>query len=63
LKAYKDKLHENKVKVYVRRGGPNYKEGLENIRRATEEIGIPVEVFGPETHMTRIVSMALKGGN
>ena len=63
LVAYKDKLHENKVKVYVRRGGPNYKEGLENIRRATEEIGIPVEVFGPETHMTRIVSMALKGGS
>jgi len=63
LKAYKDKLHENKVKVYVRRGGPNYKEGLENIHRAVEEIGIPVEVFGPETHMTRIVSMALKGGN
>jgi len=63
LKAYKDKLHENKVKIYVRRGGPNYKEGLENIRRACEEIGIPVEVYGPETHMTRIVSMALKGGN
>ncbi len=63
LKAYKDKLHENKVKIFVRRGGPNYKEGLENIRRACEEIGIPVEVFGPETHMTRIVSMALKGGN
>ena len=63
LKSYKDKLHENKVKIYVRRGGPNYKEGLENIRRACEEIGIPVEVYGPETHMTRIVSMALKGGN
>ncbi len=63
LVAYKDKLHENKVKIYVRRGGPNYKEGLENIRRACEDIGIPVEVFGPETHMTRIVSMALKGGN
>jgi len=33
------------------------------MRRVGEEIGIPVEVFGPETHMTRIVSMALKGGN
>ena len=63
LKSYKDKLHENKVKIYVRRGGPNYKEGLENIRRVGEEIGIPIEVYGPETHMTRIVSMALKGGN
>ncbi|MFC2106360.1 ATP citrate lyase citrate-binding domain-containing protein [Candidatus Bipolaricaulota bacterium] len=63
LKSYKDKLHENKVKIYVRRGGPNYKEGLENMRRVGEEIGIPIEVYGPETHMTRIVSMALQGGN
>ena len=63
LKAYKDKLQENKVKIYVRRGGPNYKEGLENMRRVGEEIGVPVEVHGPETHMTRIVSMALSGGN
>jgi len=62
LKAYKDKLQQNKVKIYVRRGGPNYVEGLENMRRVGEEIGIPVEVYGPETHMTRIVSMALSGG-
>jgi ATP-citrate lyase beta-subunit len=62
LKAYKDKLQENKVKIYVRRGGPNYVEGLENMRRVGEEIGVPIEVYGPETHMTRIVSMALAGG-
>jgi len=63
LKGYAGKLKENKVKIYVRRGGPNYVEGLENMRRVGEEIGIPIEVFGPETHMTRIVSMALSGGN
>ena len=62
LKGYKDKLQQNKVKIYVRRGGPNFKEGLENMRRVGEEIGVPVEVYGPETHMTRIVSMALSGG-
>jgi len=62
LKAYKEKLQENKVKIYVRRGGPNYVEGLENMRRVGEEIGVPIEVYGPETHMTRIVSMALTGG-
>jgi ATP-citrate lyase beta-subunit len=62
LKAYKDKLQANKVKIYVRRGGPNYIEGLENMRRVGKEIGVPVEVYGPETHMTRIVSMALQGG-
>jgi len=62
LKAYKDKLQANKVKIFVRRGGPNYVEGLENMRRVGQEIGVPIEVYGPETHMTRIVSMALTGG-
>ena len=63
LEAYAEKLQQNKVKIFVRRGGPNYVEGLENMRRVGERIGVPVEVFGPETHMTRIVSMALEGGN
>jgi len=52
------------VKIYVRRGGPNYKEGLKNMKDMGKRIGIPIEVYGPETHMTKIVSMALgtKGG-
>lgn len=62
LEQYKDKLQKNKVKIYVRRGGPNYKEGLEKMRKAGERIGVPVEVYGPETHMTAVVSMALEGG-
>jgi len=62
LKEYKDKLRENKVKIYVRRGGPNYKEGLKRMRELGDELGVPIEVYGPETHMTKIVSMALKGG-
>ncbi|MBC7170059.1 ATPase [Candidatus Bipolaricaulota bacterium] len=60
LEEYKDKLRKNHVKIYVRRGGPNYKEGLENMRRLGERIGVPLEVYGPETHMTRIVSLALE---
>lgn len=62
LEDYKEKLHENNVKIYVRRGGPNYKEGLENMRHLGERIAIPLQVFGPETHMTRIVSLALEEG-
>jgi ATP citrate (pro-S)-lyase len=62
LKEYKDKLRENKVKIYVRRGGPNYKEGLRIMRELGEQLGVPIEVYGPETHMTKIVSLALKGG-
>jgi len=62
LREYKQKLKDNKVKIYVRRGGPNYKEGLKIMRELGSELGVPIEVYGPETHMTKIVSMALKGG-
>lgn len=61
LKEQKKKLKEHKIKIYVRRGGPNYQEGLRMMRELGSEIGVPIEVFGPETHMTKIVSMALKG--
>jgi len=61
LREYKDKLQQNNVKIYVRRGGPNYLEGLAMMRRLGEELGVPIEVYGPELHMTRIVSMALEG--
>ena len=60
LKEYQKKLVEGKVKIYVRRGGPNYKEGLANMRKLGETLGVPIEVYGPETHMTAVVSMALK---
>jgi len=62
LREYKKKLQDNKVKIYVRRGGPNYKEGLDNMRALGQELVMPIEVYGPETHMTKIVSMALEGG-
>ncbi len=59
LKEYQKKLVEGNVKIYVRRGGPNYKEGLANMRKLGETLGVPIEVYGPETHMTAVVSMAL----
>lgn len=62
LKEYKEKLKEANVKIYVRRGGPNYKEGLRIMRELGGSLGIPIEVYGPETHMTRIVSLALGKG-
>ncbi|KYK36427.1 MAG: ATPase [Theionarchaea archaeon DG-70] len=61
LKEYKQKLIENKVRIYVRRGGPNYQEGLKNMRELGKTLGVPIEVFGPEAHMTSIVPMALEG--
>ncbi|HAM36470.1 MAG TPA: ATPase [Elusimicrobia bacterium] len=61
LEEYRAKLVAHKVRIYVRRGGPNYKEGLERMRRLGTTLGVPIEVYGPETHMTKIVSMALAG--
>ena len=61
LKDYKKKLKDTNVKIYVRRGGPNYQEGLRIMKDLGAELGIPIDVYGPETHMTRIVDMALGG--
>ena len=61
LKEYAPKLKETGVRIYVRRGGPNYRYGLKLMRELGEDMGVPIEVYGPETHMTRIVSMALGG--
>jgi ATP-citrate lyase beta-subunit len=61
LRDYKKKLKDTNVKIYVRRGGPNYQEGLRIMKDLGKELGIPIDVYGPETHMTRIVDMALGG--
>ena len=45
--------------MYVRRGGPNYQEGLRVMQQLGGTLEIPVHVFGPETHMTAIVGYAL----
>jgi ATP citrate (pro-S)-lyase len=63
LREYQERLRQHRVKIYVRRGGPNYQEGLRIMKALGEEIGVPMAVYGPETHMTRIVSMALKEGH
>lgn len=59
ITEYADKLREGKVKIFVRRGGPNYKVGLEQMRQLGSKLNIPIEVYGPETHMTNIVPMAI----
>jgi ATP citrate (pro-S)-lyase len=59
LKEYQEKLRHHNVKIFVRRGGPNYQEGLRIMRDLGEALDLPVDVYGPETHMTSIVPMAL----
>ena len=60
MKEYADKLRKVGVRIYVRRGGPNYEIGLKKIKEAAEELGLPIEVYGPETHMTEIVKKAIE---
>jgi len=58
-----DKLKAANVKIYVRRGGPNEKEGLKLMEQVGKEVGVPIKVFDRYTHMTRIVPLALTGEN
>ncbi len=57
---YADKLKAHNTKIYVRRGGPNYEKGLKDIKEAADRLGLDIEVYGPETHVTDIVRMALE---
>lgn len=59
LIEYQTKLVEYQISIFVRRAGPNYQEGLRVMREVGNTLGVPVHVFGPETHMTAIVAMAL----
>lgn len=54
------KLQMAKVKVFVRRGGPNYKAGPQLMRDLGSKLDIPIEVYGPETNMTHILSLGLR---
>jgi ATP-citrate lyase beta-subunit len=57
----KDQLNEAGVRIFVRRGGPNYEQGLALMKNLGNELGVPIQVFGPETYMTKIVDMAFAG--
>jgi ATP citrate (pro-S)-lyase len=59
LKEFKASLIAHGVKIYVRRGGPNYQEGLKAMRLLGESLGVPISVYGPDTHITEIVPLAL----
>ncbi|KAI8907967.1 citrate synthase-like protein [Gorgonomyces haynaldii] len=63
LKDYQQLLQAHHVKIYVRRAGPNYQEGLRLMRSVGETLGVEVHVFGPEMHVTGIVPLALLGSD
>ncbi|BHF84336.1 hypothetical protein SprV_0902748700 [Sparganum proliferum] len=59
ITEHQNELRAHSVSIWVRRGGPNYQEGLRAMRLLGESLQLPIHVFGPDTHMTAIVSMAL----
>lgn len=59
FETFQERIHEHKVTIFVRRGGPNYQEGLRRIKESGAKLNIPIYVYGPETHMTSIVAAAL----
>jgi len=62
IKALEDsvmELKEYNIKIWIRRAGPNYLEGLRKIKAAGQRLGLPMKVYGPETHITAVVPMAL----
>ncbi|KAF7558780.1 hypothetical protein G7046_g5374 [Stylonectria norvegica] len=62
LRDYATQLIEHKVQIWVRRAGPNYQEGLKNMKAATQELGLSAKIFGPEMHVSGIVPLALIPG-
>jgi len=62
LRDYATALKEHDVQIWVRRAGPNYQEGLKNMKSATLELGLNAKIFGPEMHVSGIVPLALVPG-
>lgn len=60
FEEYADKMKDIGIKIYVRRGGPNYEKGLKDIKEAAGRLGLWIDVYGPETHVTDIVRMAVE---
>jgi len=60
LREKESKLKASRMHIYVRRGGPNYQSGLAKMRKLGAELGIPIEVYGPEATMTGICKQAIE---
>lgn len=61
IEVFNHDLTRHNVKIYVRRAGPNYLEGLTLMKELGDRLSIPIHVYGPEMHITGIVPLALKG--
>ena len=51
---------EHSIKIWIQRPGPNYLDRLGKIEAVGWRFGLPMEVYGPETHITAVVPVALE---
>ena len=56
---FNQEFTKHKVKVFVRRGGPFYQLGLNNIKSVCDKYNIECNTYGPEKFITDIVRDAL----
>jgi len=59
LREQQAALQRANIHIYVRRGGPNYQTGLAAMKALGAELGVPVDVYGPEASMTGICKKAI----
>ena len=59
LEQVREELKQQKIRIFVRRGGPHQEEGLKMVREFMEKNGIKGEVHGPELVLSDIISKAL----
>ena len=59
LKMYRDELLAGSIKIYIRRAGPNYQEGLKMMLKLRQESGLFIRVFGPEQDAVSVCPLAL----
>lgn len=59
LEHYAEDIKAHKIQIWIRRAGPNYLEGLRKVKVASDRLGLGLKVYGPETHITAVIPMAL----
>jgi len=59
MEAFVDQIKEHNISIWIRRAGPNYIDGLRKVKAAGNRLGLALKVYGPETHITAVIPMAL----
>lgn len=60
LEEFKFELRKQSIYIFVRRGGPHQKEGLEMMKTFLTVNGIKGEVYGPDEILTSVVEKSIK---